>query len=77
MRKPRVMEPVPGPFAGSPEHKPFTAVIIVVVSGGLNSSILVGATDCSTPTLTENIKHFDWRVANKRTVRMLAGWVVD
>jgi hypothetical protein len=40
-----VMEPVPGLFAGSPEHKPFTAVVVVVVvvvSGGFNSSSMFG-----------------------------------
>jgi hypothetical protein len=38
------MEPVPGLFAGSPEHKPFTAVVVVVVvvSGGFNSSSMFG-----------------------------------
>jgi hypothetical protein len=67
------MEPVPGLFAGSPEHKPFTAVfvvVVVVVNGGFSSSSssssMFGRGNrlfyCS---LAENIKHFERRVANE------------
>jgi hypothetical protein len=44
---------------------------------GTKGLLLVGETDSSAIyTRTENIKHFEWRVASECTVQMLSGWIV-
>lgn len=48
------------------------------MGGGGYWTATVGATDCytTTPTQTENFKHFYYRVVSECTLRMHLGWIV-